>query len=197
MTNPEISVNNGEKRNRVLSVTIQQFTSGDPEVFSALYPAMRRWATPIVGAHNADDAAQEAWITVNKRLTSGAVPELVDREEGNVVGYVRKAVINAARMNVRVASRRTARERSAHNLTSRLKPDREEFVESRHSEEDLVERLRRLGMSERVLEPYLLVYRDGLSYDQVKIALGITHDQLRGRLNWATKKIKEISSDND
>ncbi|MBI4231435.1 MAG: sigma-70 family RNA polymerase sigma factor [Planctomycetes bacterium] len=141
---------------------------------------VRRHARPVYLAiymetgdrTESEDLAQEAMLLAWRRLTQLREPERFGAW-CRTIG--RSVAVDAARRKGRLKRRAPERPDAPPSPTG---PDEESSL--RESKEGLLEAIRALPEEHRM--PILLKYMDDLSYEEMAERLGLTHAELRGRL---------------
>ncbi len=158
------------------SVLVEAAINGEADGFTELckryYPAMVAIAHSAIGdRHLAEDAAQQAFAKAAVEL-----PKL--RKKSYFAGWLAAICRNAAKD---IAQARDALPGYDWRSTMAGSPREDDVTEH------VKEALSRLPMSAR--EVIFLRFYDGLSYEQMSVVLGISHQAINGRLRRAKKKL--------
>jgi RNA polymerase sigma-70 factor (ECF subfamily) len=142
-------------------------------------PWLARLARSLTGdAAEADDLVQETYAAALRS------PPATDRP---VRPWLRRVVINLARMRHRSRSRRAATDRVVETQTDPVR-DPEQLLERARLERRLAELV--LELDEPFRTTVLLRYREGLSAEQIATQQGIPAGTVRGRLKTALDRLR-------
>ncbi len=157
---------------------VEAAISGDPDSFTELcrrhYPAMVAIAHSVLGdRHLAEDAAQQAFAKAAVKL-----PQL--KKKSQFAGWLATICRNVAKNMARSSKLLHSTDDVSMIAAETHKNSKSEVVK---------EALSKLSASAREL--IFLRYYDGMSYEQMSAALGISEQAINGRLRRAKRKLAD------
>jgi RNA polymerase sigma-70 factor (ECF subfamily) len=139
---------------------------------------MVRLATALIGdRHVAEDVVQEAFIRVDRKLDTVA--------PGARVAYLRRAVMNIGRSELRRGSRAKRRPRAVRELSDDVEND----AVRRSGRAEILEAIDALPMRQR--ECIVLQHYEGLAVTEMSAALGISPGAVKTHLDRARRALRE------
>lgn len=183
-------------RVRLVATWVGRSQEGDPDAFANLVreftEPLTRFARVMLGGwQEAEDAVQEAWIRIWRRL-----PQL--QERAAFVGWTYSVTRHVCLDRIRASDRRPAS--SLDELTSSVgldvsAPSEAEPETAAVLADDVAQAwalLERLPLAQR--EAFVLVAVEGLSYEEAARAMGTAASTVRGRLARARASLAEVRS---
>jgi RNA polymerase sigma-70 factor (sigma-E family) len=154
--------------------------AADPlrELFEEQYEPMVRLATALLGdRHVAEDVVQDAFIRIDRKL-DGVAPTARP-------AYLRRAVMNISRSELRRGSRAKRRPRAVRELTD----DVESSAVSRSERDRVLDAIDALPVRQR--ECIVLQHYEGLTVTEMSAAIGISPGAVKTHLDRARRALRE------